>query len=146
MIHLQAAPALGYSDADSCLGTASMSDIRYKCFPGDLLIRIGGGDFSTDWGWVPILDAALGLKYVLETLRSDGEIRTFEFTESESTINFTREEDTVHVSASYTSAVATVGYVELKTALDDFAVDVRSQVVSRYPTIETNENFLALFK
>jgi len=46
---------------DRELVSASESELRYSLFLGDVVFRVGDADFSANWGWVPVLDFALGL-------------------------------------------------------------------------------------
>jgi hypothetical protein len=39
--------------------TADEGTLRYDLFLGDIIFFANGVDFSTNWAWVPILDAAL---------------------------------------------------------------------------------------
>jgi hypothetical protein len=35
--------------------SASATDLRYRSLLGDVEFRIGDADFSTQWGWIPLL-------------------------------------------------------------------------------------------
>jgi len=81
--------------------TVSEESLRYDHFLGDVMIRIKGTDLTTTWGWVPVLDFAAGVTNLLYNLQPGCE-EIFEFTESEATLTFRRqEEDLVEVAASY---------------------------------------------
>ncbi len=116
--------------------------LRYECFLGDLRFVGGDADFSTEWGWVPVWDLALGLLHVLDTLKSSGAAR-FEFTESEAFISFVREADDVHVSASYTDDVVTIEHAELLVAAHTFVDELSRNLVAARPSLQRNPWFVA---
>ena len=71
------------NDAEANLAEVDELRLRYDCFPGDVVFVVGAVDLSARWGWVPILDFAVGIKQIADGL--GGEDR-FEFTESDATI------------------------------------------------------------
>jgi len=74
--------------------TVTDTDLRYYLFPGDVAFVVGACDFSTNWGWVPILDFASALLWLLDDLDESGP-RHFEFTESDATIDFRLSDEIV---------------------------------------------------
>jgi len=47
---------------DRDLIAATEGDLRYSHFTSDVVFRVCDADFSANWGWVPVLDLALGLE------------------------------------------------------------------------------------
>lgn len=78
----------------------SETELRYDAFLGDVSGRVGSLDLTTHWGWVPVLDFALSLAEIACRLKASGR-ETYEFTESEATIDFALSGDTVTVTTSY---------------------------------------------
>ena len=76
--------------------------LRYDYFVGDIGFTASGTDFSTTWGWVPVLDFAVSLNALVTALEPHSEL-DFEFTESDHTISFRRGDKEVLVSTSYVS-------------------------------------------
>ena len=123
------------NDAEANLAEVDELRLRYDCFPGDVVFVVGAVDLSARWGWVPILDFAVGIKQIADGL--GGEDR-FEFTESDATIAFHRDGDLVRVSADYVPDSAVVPLAELQTATDVFLRRVVADLTSRHPELAEN--------
>jgi hypothetical protein len=130
-------PAWGRHWEDLDLRAADEMTLRYRCFLGDVLFAINGVDFSARWGWVPVLDFALSMRTIVGGLGAVGE-ETFEFTESEATIDFTRTDGGVRIDADYTSTVADVQYVELSLEAERFLARVIKELMSDHPELGEN--------
>jgi hypothetical protein len=122
---------------DLDLRAADEMTLRYRCFLGDVLFAINGADFSARWGWVPVLDFALALRTIVAALGTAGE-ETFEFTESEATINFARTGGGVRIAADYTSTVADIQYVEFSREAERFLARVIKELVSDHSELGEN--------
>jgi len=70
MIRLNAVVASDHLGSDFSWETVPEWVLRYECFLGDVTFKIDNVDFSTHWGWVPVLDFALGLSSALGGLES----------------------------------------------------------------------------
>ncbi|MGH9336533.1 MAG: hypothetical protein ACRD21_22575, partial [Vicinamibacteria bacterium] len=119
---------------------ASVDDLRYRVFLGDVLFHANHHDLSARWGWVPLLDFALGLRKILRNLK-EGEFGIFDFTDSDATIRFQRNEEMVEVTASYAPGSASVLYKSFLEEVDRFAGSVSSRLVNQYPELIENRNF-----
>lgn len=145
MITLDAVVASDQLDTGFTWATAPEWALRYECFLGDLRFKIDGADFSTHWGWVPVLDFALAMSSLLDALEP-GEAQTFEFTESEAFIRLSRTEDFVEVSASYLPVTARVQLEDLRTAARDFARRLGGRLGDEHPALRQNEEFLGALR
>jgi len=124
--------------AERDLVSASESELRYSLFLGDVVFRVGDADFGANWGWVPVLDFALGLEHAVgESLHGKKEAE-FEFTESDSAIRFERDEEDVFVSASYAPIRTLVDLEELIKAVRSFGMRVLDDVSSIHPQLRMN--------
>lgn len=125
-----------YSTSESeQLALASETDLRYRLFLGDVAVRVGDVTFDASWGWVPVLDFALGLEHaVLELLRGERDSE-FEFTESDSAIKFQRDDQDVAISASYAPQRAVVKLNDLAVAIRSFKKKVVDEVFEMYPQL-----------
>jgi hypothetical protein len=123
---------------DRDLATADATDLRYRLFLGNVFFRVGEADFSASWGWVPVLDFALGLEYVARELRHGMMEAEFDFTESESTIRFRRDDEDVLISASYTSHRAVVNLEHLVDAVRVFRKRVIDDLSQLHPQLRMN--------
>jgi hypothetical protein len=121
------------------LSTASAMDLRYDLFLGDIVFRIGDVDFSALWGWVPVLDFALSLHGITETLPEAGE-GVLEFTESNAALRFVYERGWVKVSANYVrdQIGANISYTDLSRAADTFLQTVLRDLWTMHPELERN--------
>jgi hypothetical protein len=124
--------------ADRALDSASEDDIRYRLFLGDVVFRVGEADFSAIWGWVPVLDFAMGLEHVVRDLLRGHKEAEFEFTESDSTIRFERDEGDVFVSATYAPRRAVVTLETLAGAVRTFRTQVLNDLLMAHPTLRLN--------
>ena len=140
---------IGYSLAESKPGfraattTVTDSDLRYSLFPGDVAFVVGECDFSANWGWVPILDFAYGLLWILDDL-DESETRHFEFTESEAIIEFRLTDGIVHISATYAPYAATCRLSELIAEARAFARKVVEDIRMLSPQVAASPAFIAL--
>lgn len=114
--------------------------LRYDCFLGDVRFEVGETDFSTHWGWVPVLDFALSMSSLLADLAPD-DSRLFEFTESEAFIRLHRVGQIVQVSASYVRPTADVGFRELQAAVDTFTHQLAGRLAQEHPALLRNSEF-----
>jgi hypothetical protein len=119
------------------LATADETALRYYCFPGDIVMRVGDADLSTRFGWVPVLDFAMALRSIAARLAEEPEA-TFAFTESGATITFARTGDDVRVTASYAGEAGTVTYGELAAAADAFLARVIDDLTQAHPELADN--------
>jgi hypothetical protein len=133
--------AADIGDAD--LRTADEVVLRYDCFPGDIVLRAGDGDFTTHFGWVPVLDFALALRAIARKL-VDEPRQVFTFTESDATLTFTRDEDLVTIRASYAPAIGRVTYARLSDAADALLSRMVADLTGLYPELTENKVFAEL--
>jgi hypothetical protein len=129
--------ALGQDSSDVDLRTADVTSLRYYCFAGDIIMRIGDVDLSARYGWVPVLDFAVALRSIARTLETEPHA-AFEFTESPATIEFDREGDVVSVRASYATETAQVPYAELREAAEAFLARVVDDLTTAHPELADN--------
>jgi hypothetical protein len=120
------------------LAEADEVTLRYGVFLGDLVFKVDDADFSTHWGWVPILDFAICLLGVLEDLSTGKEQSSIEFTESEAELVFKRVPGLILITSNYTSHQASAGYKELEDASVAFSIMVFSDFQRSNP--ETSQN------
>jgi hypothetical protein len=132
------APIINWATADSMT-------LRYEVFLGDQIFLVDDADFSALWGWVPILDFAASMVSVAEELASGETDVQFEFTDSGAVINFSRLDQRLMISSSYTTARARVGLDELHKAAQSYARTVFEDATALYPALKNNRSFLARY-
>jgi hypothetical protein len=122
------------------LAGADEMTLRYDVLLGDVIFIVNEADFSAKWGWVPIVDFAACLRYIVHELHEKNSPEDkFVFTESDATICFKREGSEVNVSTNYTTGEASVPLDELRTAIDSFAQRVNRELCEKYPALSRNE-------
>src|SRR5260370_37568077 len=95
---------------------ADEEDFRYRVALGDLILEIGSKNFSTHWGWVPLIDLAASLRHIAKKLQHSGRTETFEFSESQSWRPSSRQGGQVIITASYTPGEGTDKYARAVAA------------------------------
>src|SRR5258707_794505 len=123
---------------------ADEEDFRYRVALGDLILEIGSKNFSTHWGWVPLIDLAASLRHIAKKLQHSGRTETFEFTESESWLRFSRQGDQVIVTASYTPGEARIEYSRFVQAIEELSKQLRAELLQRNSALSENPAFQRL--
>lgn len=126
---------LTFDDERSVL-LAQETDFQYDLLYAHVVFRVGPADFTLEGG-TPLLDAAAGLRWLMDLL-ADGEDRTYASPVSHDKITFARSSDEVAISATYTEATATVGFDQLHHAVTAFHERVTRDVLGRYPGLREN--------
>lgn len=121
--------------------SVSELELRYYCFIGDVILRVGGVDFSTDWGWVPVLDFAIAARQIGDGVAL-GHAEEFDFTESAEVIQFDLvEQDRVRVQSSYAPGAGLVSLGEFDAAVRSLLRRVREVIERAYPDLLLNRHY-----
>jgi hypothetical protein len=123
---------------------ADEEDFRYRVALGDLILEIGSTNFSTNWGWIPLIDLAAGLRRIAKVLQHPGRTEIFEFTESESWLRFARPEGQVVVTASYAPGNAQIEYSRFVHAIEQLSKQLRTELLRINPALSENVTFQRL--
>lgn len=113
------------------LRSADETVLRYDCFLGDVVFVVDDVDLSARWGWVPVLDFALGLRAIAEGVVGGAE-ELFEFTDSEASIEFRRHGDLLTIEADYADAPVDGPYLEFSLEVERFLARVVADLVGRH--------------
>ncbi|WP_449407406.1 hypothetical protein [Microbacterium maritypicum] len=125
------------------LAVADAMQLCYDCFPGDLLLSADGVDFGVDWGWVPVLDFALAMNDIADTLQTSRRA-VFEFTETDGGIAFTRRGDRVKIEPTYVDVSVEVMVDEVRGAAHDMLREVRQEIEAAHPELLDSRRYRAL--
>ena len=127
------------------LSTAEETDLRYSAATGDIVLRADRTDLSANWGWIPLIDFALALREIAESLTT-AEIReTFEFTESDATLEFEREGQDVAISGSYAPGeVIVVPLPVFREHVSEFARRLDGELLAKHPELGNNPAYRGL--
>jgi hypothetical protein len=138
-------PGWKMDGAQDDLATADEIALRYRLFLGDLIMTLGSSDFSTNWGWVPLVDLTASLRRAAMDIASSPEASVaIDFTENAEKLQLERRRSILHVSATYTQATAEVELPELVEAVHEFVLRLDKTLVNAYPTLLRNPVFGAL--
>jgi hypothetical protein len=113
-------PIAASKQAGVDLAVAPPETLRYSLFLGNICMRGNGADFSAGWGWVPVLDFALSLKAIAETL-GHALAERFEFTESDAALDFRRDGVDVEITSTYAPGILRVPLSELREQARSFS-------------------------
>jgi hypothetical protein len=116
-------------------------DLRFRLALGDLILTTPQADFSTRWGWVPLIDFAVSVQEIIDDLRRGVHQARFEFTESEATLTFSRNEDELVITASYAPGRIEIPLTSFAERLRQFKNDLRADLVKAHPVLDTHPVF-----
>jgi len=124
------------------LALATESDLLYKVLLGDFRFLDETADFSSKWGWVPIVNFAASLKQVADAIghhhRSD---ELLSFTESDAFLQFVLRDNKVHVSASYAGGEISSTLDEFSSVVDSYVSDTHRRLIRDYSALSKNRSF-----
>ena len=126
------------------LSTVAETDLRYYVAPGDIILRADQTDLSAIWGWIPLIDFALALREIAEALAVAEGNETFEFTESEATLNFERRGQEVVISGSYAPGEVIVPLPVFREQVRDLARRLDAELLANHPELGRNPVYQAL--
>jgi len=126
------------------MGTVEETDLRYYVAPGDVVLGTEQTDLSADWGWIPLVDFALALREIADALSEAEGTETFEFTESEATLQFDRVGDKVVITSSYAPGEISVPFSEFRKQVDDFAQRLDRELLQKHPELGLNPDYQRL--
>lgn len=121
--------------------------LRYELFLGSLWLEKDEKKLSMDWKWIPLLDFALCMNVISTQLNKQvkGE-EVFDFTESDATIVFRREEDTCEITASISDISLPVSFTEFQEAVQLFCKRVISDILSKNKALKDSIVFKKAIK
>jgi len=121
------------------LSTVEETDLRYSAASGDIVLQTDRTDLSANWGWIPLIDFALALREIAETLASAEASETFEFTESDATLEFERQGQDVAISGSYAPGeLIVVPLPVFREQVREFARRLDAELLAKHPELGKN--------
>ena len=135
------------NDNSQDVAKADETTLRYNLFLGSLILKKGNNSISIDWDWIPLLDFALCLLTICNSLAQKirGE-KEFEFTESEAKIFFQRDGDTVRIVTSFSNEILEMSFEDFQKAIKKFYKDVIFDVLGKNQVLRNNTTFLGYLK
>ena len=120
---------------DAALLDEDETTFRYRAAPGDIVLHGPAADFSTEWGWVPLVDFVLALHDIVAKLARGEREASFEFTESEARLEFLRKGEEVHLTATYAPGEIKTPLSELHDAVHRLAGRLKKELVAKHPAL-----------
>lgn len=130
-------PVAGREYRGGC-ATASLTELTWYYFHGDVHIGTADGEFTTNFGWVAILDFATNLSALASNLQV-GEQANYWFKESDDWFSFLRTgSDQVVIAASFAPGLATSSYGEFKAESANFLAQILKRLIAEFPELALN--------
>lgn len=123
------------------LSSVNEQALRYDLFLGDVVFTAGACDFSTDWGWVPIVDFVACMDAIVRELLNDARLAHFEFTESDAKITFRNDGSNVRIASTYADGEFSIPMCELAHAVQSETKRLHSELICSYPELRNNPVF-----
>jgi hypothetical protein len=117
---------------------ADETGLRFYAATGDIVLRNEETDLSARWGWIPLIDFALSLRKIAEALAVGDGSETFEFTESEATLQFARRGQEMLIRGSYATGEITLPFAEFTARAMDFARRLDAELLAKSPELGRN--------
>jgi len=127
-----------WDENSSDLATADETELRYYAVTGDIIVRNDQADLSARWGWIPLIDFALALRKIAATLTIEEGRETFEFTESDATLQFDRHGHGMTITGSYAAGEITVSFTVFVDQAKDFARRLDAELLAKRPELKLN--------
>ena len=134
-----------FSSTRRRLKNADEMDLRYDYFTGDIILENENCSFSTEWGWVTLLDFAASMKAIALDMGSNN-IDEFEFTESDDKLIFKLSEHEIHISSSYKEGEIIVDLAQFKQACSALIERLSSELLRLYPELNENISFARIIQ
>ncbi|MBV8143189.1 MAG: hypothetical protein JO279_06430 [Verrucomicrobia bacterium] len=120
------------------LAAADETDLRYCAATGDIILRNDQTDLSAKWGWIPLIDFALALREIGEVLAVTEGTETFEFTESDATLQFNRRGEQMIIRGSYRAGEINAPFSAFEEQVRDFARRLDMELLAKRPELKSN--------
>lgn len=115
--------------------------LHYDLFLGDVAFKGDGGDFSTNWSWVPVVDFMACMNAITQDLLNDKPEAQFEFTESDATLTFRLEGPMLYIVSDYADGQVVVPLSEFAKAVEQETKRLRNELSRLYPELVKNPHF-----
>ena len=115
--------------------------LRYDLFLGDIVFKGDNYDFSTNWGWVPIVDFMACMNLIVIELLKDVGTSHFEFTESDAKITFINDGSMIRIECTYADGSCQVSLEEFARNVVMETRRLRRELLGACPTLSGNPIF-----
>lgn len=110
-------------------GPLSEEEIHYDILLGNVKFEGDGKVIEMDWDWIPMLDFSYCLKEITKALGSKVQgSETFEFTESEATLIFSKDNDKIEIKPSFSSETMGLDFREFLAGVKKFYDEILEEL------------------
>lgn len=128
------------------LAHATLVDLHYYVFLGDVRLVINAADLSATWGWVPLLDFASSMYDIVTGLeQNEHRAEVYDFTESEAFLRFIRNSSKLECRSNFTHDLGEVEFEEFRKIAYARTYDFVRYIYLNNPGLRRNENFRQMF-
>jgi hypothetical protein len=142
-MHLDYRLSEDWDENSDDLSSADETGLRFYTATGDIVLRNDQADLSAGWGWVPLIDFALALWKIAEALAAGDGSETFEFTESDATLQFERRGAEMTIRGSYAAEEITLPFAAFVDRTADFARRLDRELLAKRPELGLNPAYQA---
>ena len=142
-MHLDYRLSEDWDENSTDLVSADEADLRFYAATGDIVLRSDQADLSARWGWIPLIDFALALRKIAEALAASDGSETFEFTESDATLEFDRRGTEITIRGSYAIGEITLPFAAFVDRSADFARRLDVELLAKRPELRSNPAYRA---
>ncbi len=137
-----------FSDSNF-IDIANLNDtsLRYNLFLGNITLQKNKDLILLDWCWIPILDFALCLVSISDTLsqKTNGE-KELDFTESDEKLIFQKTNNNIKIITSFSNEILEINFEDFKKVVKEFYKNFISDVVKQNHELKNNKIFLKYLK
>jgi hypothetical protein len=137
-MHLDYRLSEDWDENTTDLATTDETGLRFYAATGDIVLRNDQADLSARWGWIPLIDFALALLEIIEALAVNDGSQTFEFTESDATLQFDRRGEEIAIRGSYAVGEITLPFAAFTDRATDFARRLDAELLAKRPELKLN--------
>jgi hypothetical protein len=142
-MHLDYRLSEDWDENSNDLSSADETDLRFYAATGDIVLRNDQADLSARWGWIPLIDFAVALRKIAEALAAGDGSETFEFTESDATLQFERRGAEITIRGNYAVEEITLPFAAFVNQTADFARRLDAELSAKRPELRLNPAYEA---
>jgi hypothetical protein len=142
-MHLDYRLSEDWDENSDDLSSADETELRFCTATGDIVLRNDQADLSARWGWIPLIDFAVALWKIAESLAASDGSKTFEFTESDATLQFERRGEEMTIRGSYAAEEITLPFAAFVDQAAHFARRLDGELLAKRPELGLNPAYQA---
>lgn len=117
---------------------ATLVDLSYRYFLGDISISTEEVTMKTRFEWVPVYDFGLSMQYISAQLADSDGLHSYEFKESDDWVSVRRRGVDIYISTSFERGIAWTPYVNFRDEVSRFLTATTRDLSSSFPALTRN--------